>query len=100
MYEERIKLMKKGLKRKPTKEELQKAYGYLDNCLDCGKRFGFGELVSHSIMGNTHRFGCSISHRILAGILGVIYNVFKLLLVIIFLPVILICCLVEWIKEH
>ncbi len=100
MYEERIKLIKKGLKRKPTKEELQKAYGYLDNCLDCGKRFRFLEPSSHSIMGNSHLIGCSILSRIFGVIFGILRLVLRLILLPVLLPIGLILCLVEWIKER
>ena len=30
---------------KPSKEQLEKMYGYLDSCLICGKKFKFAEPV-------------------------------------------------------
>ena len=58
---------------KPTKEELQNAYGYLDFCLDCGKRILPLEPFSHSMLGNRHRFGCSFFRRFLFPLALIIY---------------------------
>jgi hypothetical protein len=60
----RIEIVEKyaGSKEKPTNEELQEAYGYLDSCFSCGKKFTswdrFTFNISHSILGNQHRRNC------------------------------------------
>ena len=69
---------------KPTKEELQNAYGYLDFCLDCGKRILPLEPFSHSMLGNRHRFGCSFFRRFV----GFIYKISVLPLELIFFIII------------
>lgn len=73
----RINLVEKASKNKkykPTKEELQSAYGYLDSCLDCGKEFLPFEPYSHCLLGNRHKFGCSVFMRFV----GFTYNIFLL----------------------
>jgi hypothetical protein len=50
--------------RKPSEEELQELYGYLDNCWICGKRFTFWDSITlnkqHCFAGNLHRRNCNI----------------------------------------
>ena len=84
-----IKLMDKVDKDKsykPTKEELQGAYGYLDYCSICGKRFLPLESSTHSFIGNSHKFGCSIVFRLIGIIYSLISIPLKLLMFIIIAP--------------
>ena len=60
----------------PTPEELEKAYGYLDYCYNCGLRIYPGEGYNHSTIGNCHWFGCSFSARMF----GAALNTLKLIL--------------------
>jgi len=65
-YKKRADLIEKCSKiqkYKATDEEIKEAYGYLDYCLICGKKFSFLDFIffniSHSFFGNTHRwFNC------------------------------------------
>ncbi len=61
--ENRIKLLKKVKKNcKPTEEELEEAYGYLDCCYVCGEEFNFLDKITfnieHGFLGNSHRRNC------------------------------------------
>jgi len=44
----------------PSFKELEKSYGYLDYCIDCGNKFTsldyFIFNVSHCYLGNRHRY--------------------------------------------
>lgn len=49
---------KENLNKKPTKEELEEAYGYLDYCYECGKKFSFWDRLfnySHNMLGSCHK---------------------------------------------
>ncbi len=87
-FNKRIELVKKIDKDyKPTSEELKEAYGYLDTCLDCGRSIKWGEPTSHSIVGNSHRFGCSILGRMVGWIFNfLLFFLIKLPLFIIIMP--------------
>ncbi len=92
----RIKLVEKmDGDYKPTTEELQSAYGYLDFCNSCGKELKFAEPYSHGFLGNSHKFGCSIFARTC----GYLYQLIKLILIPIWLPILLVMALIEWIRE-
>ena len=60
---ERIKLIKKMDKKRdyePTDKELEKAYGYLDFCYECGKPITFWDRFFsfnsiHTFFGNCHK---------------------------------------------
>ena len=58
-----IEKMAKDEDYEPSKEELHKAYGYLDYCLGCEKKIRFGEPFTHGFEGNCHKFGCSVIAR-------------------------------------
>lgn len=79
----------------PSKEQLEKMYGYLDYCLGCEKRFKFAEPSSHGFEGNVHKFGCSIFARTC----GYFYQLTKLILIPIWLPMLLVLVLIEWISD-
>ena len=57
---DRIGLIKKyaNSKEEPTSEELKSAYGYLDYCFSCGKKFTFWDSITfnigHGTMGSFH----------------------------------------------
>ena len=92
----RIKLVKKiDRNYKPTIEELQSAYGYLDYCNSCGKELKFAEPYTHSMFGNYHKFGCSIFARTC----GYLYQLIKLITFPIWIPILLVLVFIEWIKE-
>jgi len=87
-----MELIGKGVDYKPTPEEIQEAYGYLDYCLNCGKKFIPGEAFSHGILGNCHLFGCGY----LARFLGYIYTILKIIfLLIIAIPVLIVMGIVK-----
>jgi len=88
--EKRMDLVKKkgeDKNYKPTPEELEEAYGYLDYCFDCGKPIRWGESFSHGFFGNSHKFGCSLQERILGRLWFSFWLIFKL---IIFIPALII----------
>ena len=65
-------------KYKPTRKELEEAYGYLDYCYNCGLKIYPGEWFSHSLVGNCHKFGCSFTARMF----GAALNTIKLIILI------------------
>lgn len=69
-----IEKMDENRKYEPTEQELENAYGYLSNCLCCGKRILCLEAFSHGFEGNCHKFGCSFFMRSI----GFIYTIFSL----------------------
>jgi len=73
-----IKKMDKKIKYKPSSEELQDAYGYLDYCNVCNKKLRFGEPHTHTMLGNYHKFGCSVLARGLGYIYFPISTIIKL----------------------
>ncbi len=91
-----IKKMDQNGEYESTEEELESAYGYLDTCLSCDKRFRFGESFSHGFAGNVHRFGCSI----LARGFGYLYQIIKLITIPIWFPIILLLSFIGWLIER
>ncbi len=78
---------------RPTPEQLEKMYGHLNYCLDCGKPIKNFEAYSHCFLGNRHKFGCTRFRRFLgrfyvigiralifAVILGIFYLVVRLMI--------------------
>lgn len=61
---ELIKKMDKDGEYKPSPEELEKAYGYLSYCLECGEELTLFEPYTHGCLGNRHKFGCKSYQRI------------------------------------
>lgn len=97
----RINLVEKTSKNKrykPTKEELQSAYGYLNYCLDCGKEFLPFEPFSHCTFGDRHKFGCSSFRRSVGLIYNIILFPFKLIILILIAPFYLVWILINKIK--
>ena len=85
----RINLIEKATKEKnykPTETELQNAYGYLDYCLDCGKGIRNFEPFSHCMLGNRHKFGCSLFMRFVGLIYNIILLPFKLIIFVLIAP--------------
>lgn len=66
---DRIGIIKKfsNSKEKPSIEELESAYGYLDYCYYCKKKFTFCDNITfnifHGIMGNCHKRDCGVKKR-------------------------------------
>jgi len=79
----------------PSKKQLKKMYGYLDNCFLCGKNLKFAEPFAHGFEGNFHKFGCSI----LARTFGYFYQLIKLVTIPIWFPILLILIFIMWLKE-
>ncbi len=82
--DERINLVKKidlskDKEYKPTEEELEKAYGYLNYCIDCGRPLIWADATTHCFLGNHHKFGCSKPLRLVS----IIYKIILLPLVLI-----------------
>ena len=89
-----------GTDERPTAEELQEAYGYLDYCNDCGEELTAFEPYTHGILGNNHMFGCESYQRIFGVIVNVPLNIIKTCLAFILLPFVIIYLgLKEFIKE-
>jgi len=88
IYDKRIELIEKygDLDNKPSDKELEEAYGYLSYCIGCGMKFKFAEPHQHSIVGNCHKFGCSIFSRGL----GYLYLIIKIITIPIWLPILFI----------
>ncbi len=76
----------------PTAKELDEAYGYLDYCLNCGKKFWIGEANTHTSGGNFHEFGCSFFMRLL----GIFYTLLKIIFVLIIAIPMLIYYGIKW----
>lgn len=61
---DRVMIIKKyaGKKTQPTAQEIKEAYGYLDYCLECGRKITLWDRLTfnvvHNFMGNTHRRNC------------------------------------------
>lgn len=70
---------------KPSAEELEAAYGYLDYCLGCGKKFKFAEAFDHGFEGNAHKFDCGFWGRLLGRIYWVLRLIFMLVILVPFL---------------
>jgi len=98
LQDKKAELRNKGINYKSTDEELQKAYGYLNYCYECRRRFKFLEAVSHSIDGNTHMFGCTFFDRFI----GMIYNIFITVVELIMLVPLSIIEVIKWLfyRKH
>ena len=80
--ENRMGLVEKSCKDKnfkPSNKELKEAYGYLDYCNDCGKPFKYMEGSFHSMMGNSHSWGCSKTEIFLNKICCILFSIFLVL---------------------
>jgi hypothetical protein len=91
---DRINIVKKYTKKenigkKPSNKELEEAYGYLNNCMYCGKEIKRFEPINHCMLGNYHKFGCSKMQRLFGRILKI--------LMIIFFPITILCYLLVFI---
>lgn len=85
----RIELIKKvgGIKNyKPSKDELEDAYGYLNYCINCGKQIGRFEEFTHCLLGNSHKFGCSKVRRCFGWVFGIIKIPFLIVALIVVMP--------------
>ncbi len=81
---------------KPSKKQLEKMYGYLDYCFNCGKKFRFAEPSQHGFEGNSHKFGCSV----IARSFGYLYRLIKLITFPIWLPILLGLFFIGWIWKR
>ena len=77
---------KKYKDQKPTPEELQDAYGYLDYCNDCGEKLTAFEPYIHGTLGNCHMFGCKSYQRILGVMLNFPVKIIKTVLAFLLIP--------------
>ena len=84
----RIKILDKlDSDHKPSAEELEAAYGYLDYCLSCGKKVKFAEAFDLGFEGNAHKFGCGFWGRFF----GIFYTLLRtIFLLIIAIPLLII----------
>jgi hypothetical protein len=89
-----------GTDERPTAEELQEAYGYLDYCNDCGEELTAFEPFIHGTLGNNHMFGCKSYQRIFGVMINFPAKLIKLVFVFLLIPFVIIYLGVkEFIKE-